>query len=54
MPINIITTITGGRQIEVAREILSVKNVPYFVAAPLLIQDINSWLDKGMIMMILL
>ena len=29
----------GGRQIEVAKEILSAKNVPYMVAAPLLIQS---------------
>jgi magnesium chelatase subunit H len=28
----------GGRQIEVSKEILTTKNVPYFVAAPLLIQ----------------
>lgn len=28
----------GGRQIEAAKEILSRKNVPYVVAAPLLIQ----------------
>jgi len=28
----------GGRQADVAREILSAKNVPYVVAAPLLIQ----------------
>lgn len=30
----------GGRQIEAAKEILQAKNVPYFVAAPLLIQGI--------------
>jgi magnesium chelatase subunit H len=28
----------GGRQIEAAKEILSRKNIPYIVAAPLLIQ----------------
>ena len=28
----------GGRQIEASKEILSEKNVPYIVAAPLLIQ----------------
>ena len=37
----------GGRQIDVSREILKVKNVPYFVSAPLIIQDMNSWLEKG-------
>ena len=31
----------GGRQIEVAKEILSAKNVPYIVAAPLLIQSMS-------------
>lgn len=29
----------GGRQIEAAKEILATKNVPYIVAAPLLIQS---------------
>ncbi|ELR99823.1 magnesium chelatase subunit H [Gloeocapsa sp. PCC 73106] len=37
----------AGRQVEVALKILSAKNVPYFVAAPLLIQDIHSWTRKG-------
>ena len=37
----------GGRQIEAAKEILSAKNVPYFVAAPLLIQDADSWQKGG-------
>jgi magnesium chelatase subunit H len=37
----------AGRQVEVAKRILSVKNVPYFVAAPLLIQDIYSWTRQG-------
>ncbi|MEO0836964.1 MAG: magnesium chelatase subunit H, partial [Cyanobacteria bacterium J06642_3] len=37
----------GNRQIEVAKEILSAKNVPYIVSAPLLIQDIDSWLREG-------
>lgn len=37
----------GGRQIEVSQQILSVKNIPYIVAAPLLIQDTKSWLEKG-------
>lgn len=37
----------AGRQIEVAKSILSAKNVPYFVAAPLLIQDIYSWTRQG-------
>ncbi len=31
-------TMEGGRQAEVARAILQVKNIPYVVAAPLLIQ----------------
>lgn len=37
----------AGRQVEVAKRILSAKNVPYFVAAPLLIQDIYSWTRRG-------
>jgi magnesium chelatase subunit H len=37
----------AGRQVEVAKKILSTKNVPYFVAAPLLIQDIHSWVRQG-------
>ncbi|MDX2232187.1 MAG: magnesium chelatase subunit H [Leptolyngbyaceae cyanobacterium bins.349] len=37
----------AGRQVEVAKRILSTKNVPYLVAAPLLIQDIHSWTRKG-------
>ncbi|KAM3099920.1 magnesium chelatase subunit H [Phormidesmis sp. 146-12] len=37
----------AGRQIEVAKRILSAKNVPYMVAAPLLIQDIHSWTQQG-------
>jgi magnesium chelatase subunit H len=37
----------AGRQVEVAKRILSAKNVPYFVAAPLLIQDIYSWTRQG-------
>ncbi|NJP08307.1 MAG: magnesium chelatase subunit H [Leptolyngbyaceae cyanobacterium RU_5_1] len=37
----------AGRQVEVAKRILSAKNVPYIVAAPLLIQDIHSWTRQG-------
>ncbi|MEM6252807.1 MAG: magnesium chelatase subunit H [Cyanobacteria bacterium P01_D01_bin.156] len=37
----------AGRQVAVAKKILGAKNVPYFVAAPLLIQDIHSWTRKG-------
>ncbi|MTJ54142.1 magnesium chelatase subunit H [Anabaena sp. UHCC 0253] len=37
----------AGRQIEVAKRILTAKNVPYIVAAPLLIQDIFSWTRQG-------
>ncbi len=37
----------AGRQVEVAKRILSAKNVPYVVAAPLLIQDIHSWTRRG-------
>jgi magnesium chelatase subunit H len=37
----------AGRQIEVSKKILSAKNIPYIVAAPLLIQDIHSWTRQG-------
>jgi hypothetical protein len=37
----------GGRQTEVSKAILSRKDVPYVVAAPLLIQDLASWSDQG-------
>jgi magnesium chelatase subunit H len=37
----------AGRQVEVATKILQAKNVPYIVAAPLLIQDIHSWTRQG-------
>jgi magnesium chelatase subunit H len=37
----------AGRQVEVATRILQAKNVPYIVAAPLLIQDIHGWTRQG-------
>lgn len=37
----------AGRQVAVAQRILQAKNVPYFVSAPLLIQDIASWTRQG-------
>ncbi|ARV61047.1 magnesium chelatase subunit H [Nostocales cyanobacterium HT-58-2] len=37
----------AGRQVDVAKRILTAKNVPYIVAAPLLIQDISSWTRQG-------
>jgi magnesium chelatase subunit H len=40
-------TMEGGRQAEVAKAILSTKNIPYIVAAPLLIQDLRSWVEDG-------
>ncbi|MUL36431.1 magnesium chelatase subunit H [Gloeocapsopsis dulcis] len=40
-------SMAAGRQVEVAKRILSAKNVPYIVAAPLLIQDIHSWTRQG-------
>jgi len=40
-------TMEAGRQVDVARRILTAKNVPYIVAAPLLIQDIHSWTRQG-------
>jgi magnesium chelatase subunit H len=37
----------AGRQVEIAKQILTVKNVPYLIAAPLLIQDLLSWTRQG-------
>ncbi|NCJ07609.1 magnesium chelatase subunit H [Synechococcales cyanobacterium C] len=37
----------AGRQVAVAQRILQAKNVPYVIAAPLLIQDIHSWTRQG-------
>ncbi len=37
----------AGRQVAVAQRILAAKNVPYLVAAPLLIQDLKSWTRQG-------
>ncbi|NET56348.1 MAG: DUF3479 domain-containing protein [Symploca sp. SIO2E6] len=37
----------AGRQVAVAKRILSAKNIPYMIAAPLLIQDIYSWTRQG-------
>ena len=37
----------AGRQVEVAKRILAAKNIPYIIAAPLLIQDIHSWVRQG-------
>ncbi len=37
----------AGRQVAVAKRILTAKNVPYCIAAPLLIQDIYSWTRQG-------
>lgn len=40
-------SMAAGRQVDVAKRILGAKNVPYVVAAPLLIQDIHSWTRQG-------
>jgi magnesium chelatase subunit H len=37
----------AGRREQVAQRILRAKNVPYVVAAPLLIQDLHSWTRHG-------
>ena len=37
----------GARQAEIAGSILAAKNVPYVVAAPLLVQDVWSWTRSG-------
>jgi magnesium chelatase subunit H len=40
-------TMEGGRQSEIAAAILTSKDVPYIVAAPLLIQDVRDWARDG-------
>ncbi|MGB3189000.1 MAG: magnesium chelatase subunit H [Limnoraphis sp.] len=37
----------AGRQVDIAKKILTAKNIPYLIAAPLLIQDIYSWTRQG-------
>jgi magnesium chelatase subunit H len=37
----------AGRQVDIAKKILIAKNIPYLIAAPLLIQDIYSWTRQG-------
>ena len=37
----------AGRNIDVAKDLLAKLNIPYFVAAPLLLQDISSWRSQG-------
>ncbi len=37
----------AGRQVDIAQKILTAKNIPYLIAAPLLIQDIHSWTRQG-------
>lgn len=37
----------AGRRVDVATSLLSAKDVPYVVAAPLLIQDLKSWRRDG-------
>lgn len=39
----------AGRRVDVATKLLAAKNVPYFVSSPLLIQDIKSWQDNGVL-----
>lgn len=37
----------AGRRVDVATDLLAAKDVPYLVAAPLLIQDLISWRRDG-------
>lgn len=39
----------AGRRVDVATRLLAAKNVPYFVSSPLLLQDIKSWKDNGVL-----
>lgn len=40
-------TMEAGRRVDVATELLSAKDVPYVIAAPLLVQDLVSWRRDG-------
>ena len=40
-------TMEAGRRVDVATELLSAKDVPYVIAAPLLIQDLVGWRRTG-------
>ena len=37
----------AGRQQDVAQAILTTKNIPYIIGAPLLVQDLESWMRDG-------
>ena len=37
----------AGRQADIAQAILTAKNIPYIVAAPLLVQNLESWMADG-------
>jgi len=37
----------AGRRVDVATRLLQAKNIPYFVSAPLLIEDLDSWRESG-------
>lgn len=37
----------AGRRVDVATNLLNAKDVPYMVAAPLLIQDLKGWRKDG-------
>lgn len=39
----------AGRRVDVATRLLAAKNVPYFVSSPLLIQEIKSWRNQGVL-----
>ena len=42
-------TMSAGRHVDVAQRLLSIKNVPYMVAGPLIVQDSASWKRNGVI-----
>lgn len=39
----------AGRRVDVATRLLAAKNVPLLVAAPLLLQDLSSWRERGVL-----
>lgn len=40
-------SVEAGRQTDISKSILKTKNVPYMVASPLLVQNLESWMRDG-------
>lgn len=40
-------SVEAGRQTDISKAILRTKNVPYIIASPLLVQNLDSWMKDG-------